>query len=465
MKKYKFSVSKGQNKYTIVVSGETPEEAKEKVHNEWYSILSVEEFVEWELQWEKFMFQILDPVSKEVKLWVIIGTDIFKIYLKLRKDLGYQVLSLFSEKDKNIEQSEKDKIMSDLKEQFEIFESTGTTKKVELEQKIDVKNAETVIDGFHLKKELDDTYKLIEFVLKKLQTLIEDTNKFTISTEKREKLKEVYNNIIKIKKTTNVSKLKQVWEIALVKIGQIELDNIENYQKEDARDLLKETNSLLKQIGSKENFIEESKDIKKILQNFINSWSETFSKLKNLKELFKSRKTDIDKTSYSYLKTLVLLSKYEQRLSQNTKEILSNFSVFLFPLWQNLEKREYILLKRKVIKQNISLLTAKKSGKVYSYTFIKKWYTSIVGSFFHFLLLMKWYIFWIVYLYSFCFICLLNFKFFELSFLPEINFIAVLYFVFFILLFLVISLSKNLFSLAINFVFFSFLFIFGVVNF
>ncbi len=465
MKKYKFSVSKWQNKYTIVISGETQDEAREKVHNEWYSILRVEEFKEDEFQGEKFLFQIVDASTKEIKWGTIIGTDLFKVYLKLKKDLGYDIVSLFSEKDKNSTQTEKDRILSDLKEQLTLFEKSQTKTNIGEEVKVNLKNSQLNTEGFHLKKELEDTYRLIDFVLKKLENLINNSGDFTISVEKKEKLREVYTNIIKIKKSTNISKLKQVWEVALVKIGQIELENIEVYQKEDARSLLKETNSLLKQIGSKEVFIEESKDLGKLLQKNVKSFTDFFQKFKNIKEIFRSKKVEIDKTSYSYLKTVLLLKKYEQRLSQNTSEIISNFWVFLFPFGKNIEKKEYILLKRRVIKQNISLLKAKKSWKVYSYTFIKKGYSTVIGYFFHLLFTLKSYIFGIVYTYIFCFLISLNFYYLKVGFIPEINIVWILYFTFFILFFVTISLSKNIITLAINFVFFSFLLIFGVVNF
>lgn len=465
MKKYKLSVSKGQNKYTIVVSSETEEEAREKVHKEGYSILWVEEFSETDIQWEKFLFQVLDPVKKEVVGGKIIGNDIFKIYLKLRKELNYNVLYLFSEKDMNMDQAEKDKIMSNLHQQYDLFLKNTIKVEVSSEKKVDIKNAEIINDSFHLKKELDETYHLIEFVLKKLQYVIEDTGNFNITADTKEKIKEIYNSIVKIKKTTNIAKLRQVWELALVKIWEIELENIEKYQKNDARKLLKETNTLLKQIGSKQVFIEEGKDINKIIKNQIQWVSEFFKKLKNIKEVFKTKKVEIDTTSYSYLKTLLLLAKYKKKLSENTKEILSNIGIFIFPFWQNLDKKEYILLKRRVIQQNISLLTAKKSGHMYSYTYIKKGYTTIIWYFFSVLSSSRWYMFWIMYTYVFLVLLSFSCEYLKLISLPNINITGIFYFLLFSFLFVIISLSRNIFTLAINFVFFFFLFIFGVVNF
>jgi len=47
-------------------------------------------------------------------------------------------------------------------------------------------------------------------------------------------------------------------------------------------------------------------------------------------------------------------------LSLNTREIQKNITLFLNPFTPS-EKKEKILLKRKVIKQNISILKAKKT--------------------------------------------------------------------------------------------------------
>jgi hypothetical protein len=73
-----------------------------------------------------------------------------------------------------------------------------------------------------LKKELDETYKFIDYVLSKLGHLLERPDTF-ISPEQRDILHKVYNSIIQFKKTTNIAKLKEIGELALLKIGEIEL--------------------------------------------------------------------------------------------------------------------------------------------------------------------------------------------------------------------------------------------------
>jgi len=59
MQKYKIVASKSQKKYTLVLSADSETEAKEKLHKEGYSILSVVLYDEEKaIQGKKFLFQI-----------------------------------------------------------------------------------------------------------------------------------------------------------------------------------------------------------------------------------------------------------------------------------------------------------------------------------------------------------------------------------------------------------------------
>lgn len=89
----------------------------------------------------------------------------------------------------------------------------------------------------------------------------------------------------------------------------------------------------------------------------------------------------MDKESYSFLKTVLLLEKYNQKLQENKREQKANLSLFLNP-FNHSEKKEKILLRRKVIKQNITILQAKKNGTVSSYTSLKKGYKKLLENFF-----------------------------------------------------------------------------------
>jgi hypothetical protein len=67
------------------------------------------------------------------------------------------------------------------------------------------------------------------------------------------------------------------------------------------------------------------------------------------------KKSEIDKESYTYIKNLLFLNKYREKLRDNTKFILQNFFKVLF----NKQLREKTILERRVIKQNIVLFKAR----------------------------------------------------------------------------------------------------------
>jgi hypothetical protein len=99
-----------------------------------------------------------------------------------------------------------------LEEQYKYFKNTKKEKLKEVEEKeknkIIDKN-EVNVDNFYLKKELEETYKLVNFVLKKLSKLLIE-NKYDLDNLKKEKLQNLYNSLIKIKTSTNIAKLKEV---------------------------------------------------------------------------------------------------------------------------------------------------------------------------------------------------------------------------------------------------------------
>ena len=98
MQKYKIVASKSQKKYTLVLSADSENEAKERLHKDGYSILSIASYDEQkDLTWKKFLFQV--QKNWELKDGVIVWKDIFKAYIKLRDELWYDVVSIYPEWD------------------------------------------------------------------------------------------------------------------------------------------------------------------------------------------------------------------------------------------------------------------------------------------------------------------------------------------------------------------------------
>lgn len=225
-----------------------------------------------------------------------------------------------------------------------------------------LKNSEKSDESFYLKKKLDHVYGLIAKAIKKFDRLFNERQKFKIDDETFAKLQAVYEKLIHIKNSTNLSKLQEIGELALIKVAEIELRSVEENKNSESRELLKQTNDLLKKIGSDRQFIEKDKDVKRMISNVFSQIQKavSFTEIKNTYFKRKQKKKLLDTESYSFLKTVLLLEKYREKLEQNTKEIRENTFHMLNPFAHSASK-EKIYLKRKVIKQNISILKAKKT--------------------------------------------------------------------------------------------------------
>ena len=461
MAKYKIAVSKNQKKYTIVFEAETENIARDRVHKEWYSILSIEKIDNLDFKWSEFYFEALK--DWKIKKWKVIWNDIFKIYLKLKEGLWYDIKNLYSSSDKNSSDDLKKKMLNDLNDQYLIYRKLNKTKKNTTKKEYIKEDVN--LDNFYLKKELDETYKLIDFVLLKLNNVIEKDSIKNLNPERKQKVKNIYNSIIKIRNSTNIAKLKEIWEAALLRIWSLELENLEKNHSETSKVLLKSTNILLKQFGSNKQFVEKSKDYNYILWIYIDEIKKYFKSFKreNKKKWFSKE----EKTSNAYFKTLLLIKKYKEKKKENTIEIYKNFYIFLFPFSKNIDKKEEILIKRKVISQNIMLLNAKIHWTVYSYTKIAKGYYNTINNIFYFFITIRTYLFYTILFYSLLFMILLNLSYYNI--MPDVsnalNYDGIFYFLIFIFTYFAIYFSRWLITISINFVILSFLIIFWVVNF
>lgn len=454
MPSYKIAVSKDGKKYSIVFKADNELLARERVHKEWYSILSLEELDKRELVWNVFIFEAIK--NWELKKWKIVWNDIFKVYVKLRKNLEYDVKKIYDTKDIWLDENSKNKIIKNLQDEYDIFYSNWKKEKIdELREKIQKeKENKNHLDNFYMKKQLEDTNILLSTVILKIDSILNWSAWFKLDNEKIIILKNIYNEIIKLKKSTNISKLKEIWELALKKIWKIELEELEKTKTKESRDLLKQTNKLLKNIGSREQFTEKDKDINYQINNFFSKIKKYLYTLKNVKN-----KQELDKESHSYIKTLLFLSRYKERLKQNNQYILKN----IFKILLNPKLKEDVFLKRNVIKQNIVLLSAKQKWINYSYTYAKKWIKKFDELFKKIILDIKSYIFLVIFIYFLIFISYINiWPFFDLS---NIDYYWIFLLLLFIVLYFFLSLSKNIFLFFINFVFFSFIVIFWVINF
>lgn len=457
MKNFKVEVSKGLEKYNFIRKSENEAFLKEELHKEWFWILSIQEMDNIEVNGNRFYFEIFQ--NWVLKTGTIISQDIFKAYLKIKNDLQYNLQYIYQ--DKETSQEEKEKIIHELQEQYRIYLETNKKqiKKTQEEgiKKIKVITEETV-DNFEMKKELDQVYNIIQKVLWKLKNFI-DSQEIYLDFEKKEKFKNLYNHLVKLKNSTNIPKLKQVWELALIKVWEIELKILESKKDEESRKLLSETNKLLKEVGSKNSFIPKEQDIWYIVNNFIKSFWEFFKSTKQKKQKF-----SIDTTSSSYLKTKLLIEKYEKKLKILNQEKIKNILIYIFPSKENIKLKENYYLRNKVLRQNLIILKSRLTGKTYSYSKIVKGYYTFIEKILWFLNFFKNPLLTLIVFYSSIFLILNILHFFKIYSL-EINFYGLFYFLFINITFLLLQMVRWVVSLSFNIVILSFLFIFWVINF
>jgi len=453
MPKYKITASKSQKKYTFVLNAENERLAKERIHDEGYSILSVELFDEDNIQKKIFLFKAKNS-KWELKSWKVAWNDIFKIYLKLKDGLGYDILELYPQDDIERDYNYKKNLLKDLEEQYDFYKKKINSKKLK-NKKQEIK--EGSIDSFYLKKELEETYKLIDFVLEKTKKLFE-SKKINLEQDKREKLKKLYNSLVKIKSSTNIHKLRFVWEKVLLKIWEIEFEFLNKNKDKEIEEYLKETNKLLKQIWSNKKFTKKS-DITIFIKNFF----------KESRKFFINEDKKVNKKIniwYNRLKTQLLLDKYKEKLKENTVDILKNFYLFIPFIKKFKEKRDRFLIEREVINQNISIFRAKLDKNSFSYIKTKKWIKYFFDFIFWFFLIIRNYLFFVVLFYSLLFLIFINLNYFWfLNLENSLNYRWIYYFIVFIFIYFAIYFSRWVFSLVINFCLLFFIFYFWIINF
>lgn len=458
MKNYKVEVSRGLERYTLIRKAENEQALREALHSEGFSIMTIEETWEVEISWDKYHFEIIK--AWQIKTGTIVSNDIFKAYLKIKDELQYNLLYIYPDPD--TPQDQKEFIMKDLNEKYRIYLEINKKQleKKDEEEKQKMKVVEEIsTDSFHMKKELEEVRKIIDKVLEKLKIFIDTPENNFLTFSKKLELKNVYTTIIRLKDSTNIAKLRQVWELALQKIGEIEVKIAEANKNKQTKALLGQTNKLLKEIGSKQTYITKDQDIKYILTTFFKKVIEAVKPVK-----IRRQKILVDTTSNSYLNTKLLIEKYDEKLKQTRRQKLMHFYIYIIPTIKNIDLRREYYLREITIKQNISLLKLRLTGKLYSYTKLKNGYYSLVNQISLFFQFLKTPFLIFISLYSAVFTIISILSYFNI-YTINLNFVGMFYFLFIQMCILLLIHIRWLVSLGFNVVILSFLFIFWVINF
>lgn len=458
MLNFKSSVSKDWKKYNIIIKANSEIEAKSKLHKEGYSILTLSEVSEINIKGNKYLFEAY--IWEERKKWTIVWDDIFKLYVKLVDDLKYRVISIYPEEYKE-NPIEIDKITNRIVSQYSLYKANKD--KAEKYQEPNFENSKEKEETFYLEKKLKWAYENLDLVLVKIDNLLLWEHSWDISPERKEKLQLLKIAIIKVKNSTNISKIKEIWEKSLLKLWEIELSIYEQYKEESIKEEVKRTNKLLKDLWSNKSFTEKEKDFVYLSKNLFLKIKDFFKKPWIDSYPDWNKVESIDKSSDDYIKTILQIKKYEDKKRAINKELLAK-SYYLVA-WKN-KKSEYenLLIKKSVFVQNIKLLNARLKWLPFSYTKLKKWYRIFSDLILKFLSFVNESLYYAIILcfISFVWVVISNYYF---DYLLDFSKYSILYFILIQTLFILIFTIRWILSMIVNFAIFWFMVIFLLVNF
>ncbi len=366
--------SKWNQKLTLSLSASSIEEARSILHGQGYSIMEIQESVQGALQKEEwidnfFYFDI--RLNGLVKSWKIQSEDVFKAYKKLVDDLGYDVVYIYTTEWMNEEQ--KKVITAKVKDGYMMYQQSmgidTTAKKIQTEKEVDMAEISPQV-----LREIAHYNTIIDTTIEKIQNLFLKYHN-TITPEKKHELENIESTLAQGKWWSNLWRLKNIVENALNVIGKVESELIKGWVDGEKKKLLEETNSLLKQIWSTSRIQSDddsSVDIWKSISSFIDS----FQKKPDQKV---EQKKKVDTNSFIFYKNLRELNTYKENLNKTEIEILRSIIRFQFP------KIKRLLLKKKLLEQDIQIIDNRIHNKNISYTKIVKWtryYTDLFYKFF-----------------------------------------------------------------------------------
>ncbi len=355
--------SKWNQKLTLSLSALNIDEARGLLHGQGYSIMEIQEVsssVQQSSEDSAGNFFFFDAkINGLTKSWKIQSVDVFKAYKKLVDDLGYDILYIYTTEGMNEQQ--KKMITAKVKDGYMMYkQSMGfdtTEKKIQTEKEVDMQDISPL-----MLKEIAHYTTIIDSTIEKIQNLFLKYHN-TITPEKKIELENIENTLAQGKWMSNLWRMKILVENALNVIGRVESELIKSGTNGEKRKILDETNSLLKQIGSS-NRIETENDNKSDITKTISSFFNSFTK----KEVSKvEQKKKVDTNSFIFYKNLRELNIYKSNLNKVVIDILK--SIILFDFYQI--KR--LLLKKKLLEQDIQIIDNRIHNKNISYSRIIKW--------------------------------------------------------------------------------------------
>lgn len=178
------------------------------------------------------------------------------------------------------------------------------------------------------------------------------------------RLKELITALRQLKNIQNLDKLKIVGEAALERVGLLEIELIEKGFIKEKKEALKDTNVLLKSMGSSKRMVLPEDDFVVQMKMFWKGFRDEYLSKAVAKPGSATGETST--SEFLYFKNVRELKAYETKRSEINHELLRG----MFSLKG--EKRNRLVLKRKMIEQNIELLSNRIKNRSVSYVKIKR---------------------------------------------------------------------------------------------
>lgn len=387
---FQATCSKWNKKLTLNLSGNDIEHARGILHSQWYSIIEIHEISGVDLNNGNF-FYFDAKVSWILQSWKIQSTDIFKSYKKLTEDLKYDVIYIYT--NEWMPEEAKKIITAKVKDGYRLYkESIGENideqneAKWKTQDQIDLQE----ISGEVL-REIEKYSKIMDSSIEKIQNLFLKYHE-TITPEQKRTLEDLENSFVQTKSIKNIWKIASTIEHWLKVIWEVELTLLKAGMTDEKQKFLDETNALLKEVWSKDR-VESQEKKENSLEYKINNFFVNKNKVTDVVE-----KKDVN--SFIYFKNKRELDIYKNKLNSTEIDIFK--ALFTLQLTQ-LRK---LILRRKLISQNIEMIDNRLNNRVISYTKIIHGMEYYIDSFYKIITIITNILFFSIFLYTVSYIIL-----------------------------------------------------------
>lgn len=353
--------SKWNKKLTLTLSANDIDAARAILHWQGYSIIDVYEAISDTSGVSGNFFYFDARVNGILQSGKIQSTDIFKSYKKLTEDLKYDVIYIYT--NEWMPEESKKVITAKVKDGYRLYkQSLGEDMDEEDELRSKTEDQQDMQEiSVEVLKEIDKYTKVIDTSVEKIQNIFLKYHE-TVTPEQRLNLENLENVLIQTKGTKNIWKMSTTVENGLRMIGETELALLKIGMTDEKQKFLDETNALLKKVWSHDRIESESEKTDTLeykLNHLFDTPKKPEPKIGVNAPIEKEKK---DTNSFIYFKNKRELDIYKKKLNGIEIDIIKNTLTFQF---SHVKK---LLLKKKLIAQNIEIIDNRINNRVISYT-------------------------------------------------------------------------------------------------